>query len=255
MLVCALLAVCTAAAVPLLSRLTIKQITLGGHAHYDAQMLIDSTGLSEGNELLSFSCDEVQSKLLQTYPYLAEVNVQRSLAGRISITVTERTPRWALYVAEDSFALLDEQMRVLELTDHNGAASLCTIKFELFSKAYENVDTNKDEIDGDEARVLEPGKIYKGNRLAITRLSALSAAWQAVDCQEQLTLIDMSNPYAVAISFADGTVFALHECAEAERQLRAALGALEAYRVQSGDNGPVWVDVDDFSRVSLRPMT
>jgi hypothetical protein len=255
MLVCALLAVCTAAAVPLLSCLTIKQITLDGHAHYDAQMLIDSTGLSEGNELLSFSCDAVQSKLLQAYPYLAQVNVQRSLAGRISITVTERTPRWALYIAEDSFALLDEQMRVLELTDHNGAASLCTIKFELFSKADENVDAEKGEIDGDEERVLEPGKIYKGNRLAITKLSALSAAWQTLGYQEQPALIDISNPYAVMVQFFDGTTLALHECADAERQLRAALSALDAYRLQSGYDGPLWVDVDDFSRVSLHPIT
>jgi hypothetical protein len=64
----------------------------------------------------------------------------------------------------------------------------------------------------------------------------------------------MSNRYAIILHLSDGTTIALHECTMPTEQLRAALGALQAYRQQYGEPGPMAVDVDDFSRVSLRPM-
>ena len=56
-------------------------------------------------------------------------------------------------------------------------------------------------------------------------------------------------------TLSDGTVVALHECKDPERQLRVATEAIRTYRDFHGYlEGDVRVDVDDFFRVSLRPI-
>ena len=112
MLLCAVGAICFAAAVPLLSLIKVKQIDVSGYARYDAETLTDGTGVAVGDELLSCSPGAIQTALLQGYPYLATVSVDRTLSGKISIVVTERTPRWALAMSKDQVALLDATMRV-----------------------------------------------------------------------------------------------------------------------------------------------
>ena len=257
MLLCAVGAICLAAAVPLLSMVKVKQIDVSGYAHYDAKTLADGTGVAVGDELLSCSPGAIQAALLQGYPYLASVSVDRALSGKISIVVTERTPLWALAVSEDQVALLDDTMWVLEICPKNTMSdALCLVEFELFPPTEESEGEEQENEQEDEPpKEVTVGQTYDGNKPAIAKLNAIAEAMRGVALFDGVEHIDMSDPYAVTVTLSDGTVLLLHEALKPEEQLRAAKSAMEAYRAQSGDIGPLRVDVDDFSRVNIRPAS
>lgn len=243
MLFCGVCAVCLSAAVPALSTMKVEEITLDGHAHYEAETLLAGTGLSVGDELLAWSPREIEQSLLATYPYLETARVTRGVSGRVHVHVTERTPQWALYVSEESLAWVDASMQVLELAPTRG--ELCLVKCELFC-----ADQNGQAAD----ESISPGTAYRGNVWAIEKLSDIHEALLSLGYDTPPDSIDMSDRYAVTLYLADGTTVALHECRAPAEQVRAALGGLQAYRQQYGESGPMLVEVDDFSRVSLRPL-
>ena len=248
MLLCAVLAIGLWAAVPLLSMVRIKQISFSGQAHYDAQTLMEGMGVAVGDELLACSPGAIQAALLEGYPYLETVSVDRTLLGSVNISVTERVPRWALVISQERVALVDASMRVLEIrpTDELDG-TLCAVAFELFPPT--------DEQEEPEAKEITPGKTYDGNQAAINKLSAIAQAMQETELAALAARLDMSDPYAVTLTLTDGTILMLHECLKPTEQLRAAQSALQAYRVQNGGEGALRVDVDDFSRVTIRPMS
>lgn len=250
MLLCALGAVLLSAAVPLLSLLRVSEITLEGEQHYLSDTLLATAAVSVGDELLALSPSEIEQTLLKSHPYLATAKVSRSLSGRVHIHVTERKARWALYLSEEGVALLDESMQVLELTLSEG--DLCLVKWELFVSSDE--DTKEQENSEQKEQIVTPGMPYRGNPEAIEKLAAIYGAMQSLGFDEVPELVDMSDRFAVTLHLTDGTAIALHECHAPTEQIRAALGALQAYRQQYGESGPMLVDVDDFSRVSLRPI-
>ena len=253
MLLCAVGAICLAAAVPLLSMVKVKQIDVSGYAHYDAKTIADGTGVAVGDELLSCSPGAIQAALLQGYPYLATVSVDRALSGKISIVVTERTPHWVLSLSEDQVALLDDTMWVLEICPDSALGdALCVVEFELFPPTEESEGEEQEDEPPKEVTV---GQTYDGNKPAIAKLNAIAEAMRGVALFDGVEHIDMSDPYAVNVTLSDGTVLLLHEALKPEEQLRAAQSAMEAYRAQSGDIGSLRVDVDDFSRVNIRPAS
>ena len=253
MLLCAVGAICFAAAVPLLSLIKVKQIDVSGYARYDAKTLTDGTGIAVGDELLSCSPGAIQTALLEGYPYLATVSVDRTLSGKISIVVTERTPRWALAMSKDQVALLDATMRVLEICPKSALdGALCLVELELFPQSEEIEGEGQEDEPPKEITV---GQTYDGNKAAIAKLNAIAEAMQGVALFDDVVYVDMSDPYAVTITLSDGTMLMLHECLKPAEQLRAVKSAMDAYRAQSGEIGPLCVDVDDFSRVNIRPAS
>lgn len=245
MLLCAILAICLTVSVPLLSRVRVRSVEVTGQGYYSEEVLSLATEIKIGDELLAISPGKIQRQLLEQYPYLSSVRVERTLSGRIHIAVTERTPAWAFYLSEERVALLDENMWVLEVLSPDKALGLCTVKMELFTQTAGAEQENP---------ALEPGTTYNGNPSAVSKLAALSEAIDGLHLTEPPCLIDMSDLYAVRVCLGDGTEIALHECRLPNEQLRAGIGALQAYRAQHQNDAPMLVDVDDFSRVTLRPV-
>ena len=241
-LLCAVLAVALAAAVPLLSLLRVREVAVVGATYYDTADLLAIADVSLGDELLITAPDEIEARMLASLPYLASARVERDLSGRVIITVTERTPYVALDIGKGNVALLDEQMKILEIVPAGAQdAALCRVAFALFT--------------GGKAEELIPGDVYGGNPTAIEKVKALLAACRTICSDTTPVLVDMSDPYSTMLTLSDGTVVALHECKDPERQLRVATEAIRTYRDFHGYlEGAVRVDVDDFFRVSLRPI-
>lgn len=235
MIVCLLLIVLCVAAVPLLSRLQVKHVVVEGCVHYDAPYLTEQSGVKIGDELLLCSPGDVQARLLAHCPYLLSAQVERKLSGEVYIRVTERRARFALILSETEIALLDETLRVLELcSSADGDAALCTVRMDLSSQA--------------DGWAIAPGMTFEATPAAQSKLTTLLDAL-AGEPQLSVYMLDMTDLYAVTITMEDGTVFALHDCAAPERQLRTAMAALEAYRQKTGDTAPVLVDVDSIGGV------
>lgn len=242
MLLCAICAIALAVAVPLLSLLRVQGVYAVGASHYDEQAILDMAGIAVGDELLSTAPDAIEQHLLQNMPYLATVSVERTLRGQVTIVVTERTPLFALEMGEGQVALLDEHMRVLEIgQDSVIGTSLCRVTFELFPR--------------DDEQTMTPGDTYRGNPTAVGKVSAILEAALSLCPETPPVRLDMNDPYNVQLTLSDGTVIALHECTSPQRQLRTAMDAIETYRDFHGHvDETLRVDVDDFFRVSLRPL-
>ncbi|MBE6620808.1 MAG: FtsQ-type POTRA domain-containing protein [Ruminococcaceae bacterium] len=242
MLLCAVCAIALAAAVPLLLLLRVQGVYAVGASHYDEQAILDMAGIAVGDELLSTAPDETEQRLLRNMPYLATVSVERTLRGQVTIVVTERTPLFALEMGDGQVALLDEHMRVLELGQRDVIGmSLCQVAFELFPR--------------DDEQTMTPGDTYRGNPTAVGKVSAILEAALSLCPETPPVRLDMNDPYNVQLTLSDGTVIALHECTSPQRQLRTAMDAIETYRDFHGHvDETLRVDVDDFFRVSLRPL-
>lgn len=243
MLICTVLIVLCLVAVPVLSGRSVKQITVEGCSYYDVQYLIDQSGVSVGDNLFDYSPGDIQSKLLVSCPYLRSVSVERHWNGSISIDVSERIPKWALTVSSKEVALLDEEMRVLEICPFQEIDSaLCVISFELFVS------------DAEEEDKLVVGATYQGNPVALERLQLISNMVSSVDGSALRTL-DMTDPYSVLLTFDDGDVYALGDCSSPEEQMAKALDSENAYRQKTGENGPLWVGVDGLLQTIIRPLS
>lgn len=242
MVVCALLIALSLSALPILSGLQVKQIVMEGCSYYDSRYLTDQSGVAVGDKLFACSPGDIQANLLGSCPYLASVSVDRRWNGTISISVRERTPRWALAVSSEKIALLDETMRVLEICSATDLEpGLCVISFELFPKSSEGEDK------------LVVGTTYDGNPAALNRLTTIATALSSAQ-ETGLKQLDMTDPYDVVLTFADGDVYALGGCSSPKEQISKAQDSERAYRKQTGETGPLRVEVDDFLHVIIRPM-
>ena len=243
MLLCAIVAIATAVSVPLLSLLRVQAVYAVGASHYDEQDILDMAGIAVGDEMLLTSPQEIEQRLLQNMPYLATVSIERTLRGQVTIIVTERTPYLVLEMGQGQAALLDEHMKILEIGPADAMdTTLCRVAFELFSQGSE--------------QPMAPGSTYQGNPKAIGKATEIINAAHSLCPDAPPARLDMSDPYDVALTLSDGTVIAMHECTAPKRQLRTAMDAVRAYRDFHGHvGGTLRVDVDDFFRVSLRPLT
>lgn len=242
MLLCAIVAIATALSVPLLSLLRVQGVYAVGASHYDEQDILDMAEIAVGDELLLTTPQEIEQRLLQNMPYLATVSVERTLRGQVTILVTERAPYLVLEMGEGQAALLDEHMKILEIGQADALdTTLCQVAFDLFPQ--------------DNEQPMTPGSTYQGNPGAIGKVTEVLDAARSLCPDAPPARLDMSDPYNVALTLSDGTVIAMHECTAPERQLRTAMGAIRTYRDFHGHvDGVLRVDVDDFFRVSLRPL-
>lgn len=235
MIVCIFFVVCCVIAVPALSRLRVKRILIEGCHYYDTNYLAEQSGVLIGEELLLCSPGEIQAELFSRCPYLLTVSVERSLRGDIYISVTERKPCFALLISPNEVALMDKEMRVLEICSFDGyEAFQDVVLIELPANAIE--------------QAIVPGQTYENDTGAVERLLALLEAWTSYP-EVLVRSLDMTDLYAVALTLQDGTIFALHDCADPQKQIYTALGALQAYRQKTGYMAPVIVDVDGLGNV------
>ena len=243
MLVCAFLIVLCLVAVPVLSGRSVKQITVEGCSYYDAQYLIDQSGVSVGDKLFDCSPGDIQAKLLDACPYLRSASVERHWNGCISIRVSERTAQWALTISSTEVAILDEAMRVLEICSRSEIAiHLCVVSFELYVQGAEQVD--KPPV----------GTTYQGNPTALERLDSISNVVSSRGTSG-LRILDMTDPYNVLLTFDDGDVYALGDCSSPDEQIAKAMDAEKAYRQKTGESAPLWVGVDSLLQTIIRPLS
>ncbi len=252
MIVCAAAAVLCLLSASLLSLFRIKQIQIIGRFHYTEQQILSIADISVGDELFAISPKHVEQRLMDACPYLYSVDVERK-GLQYHITLDEREVIWALTRPDGRVALLDEELYVPEicmLSELPGGVCLLLMELPLMEPSEE-----KDAIP--QPQILTVGSQIVGESSALTLLEQLTVALERVTLPEPPTTLDLTDRYAVTMTLNDGTVVKLHECADAERQLTLAFRALEAYRkthAEMPEGTSLCVDVDDFLRVSVRPI-
>lgn len=93
-----------------------SQIKVVGNDRYTDAQVIKASGVETGDNLLRMSKSGIKEKILKALPYVSQVQVIRELPSTVTIKVTEAGPSCAYLVGEHRWALLSQELRVMELT-------------------------------------------------------------------------------------------------------------------------------------------
>lgn len=213
----------------------VSDVSFEGHAHYDEQALRDMLPLSEGDELLSYSTDDLEHAMLSRGAYLKTVRVTRSLRGELHISVTERVPTWVWIANGESIVILDDECTVLALdtTLTDSSAGLCRVLLP------------------SDAEITVGGRLDEASLLSVA-LAALTSVRGSL--HSDLMLLDATDPYALTLTLRDNTRIFLRGEEQLSAKLSAAAAAIAQYRTVEilADGEYLEVDVGEIGRTIVR---
>ena len=90
----------------------IKSIEISGNQNIDSQILLELSGIEEGQHIYSFSAGRAET-MIATNPLVEQVTVTRNLPNRVRIQITERKAVAAV-AAGDGVLLVDKEGYVLK---------------------------------------------------------------------------------------------------------------------------------------------
>lgn len=90
----------------------VKNIEVVGNSRIDSELIIDLSGITEGQHMYSFRAGRAET-MIATNPWVDTVEVSRSLSGTVTISITERTATAAV-VAGDGVLIVDKNGYVLQ---------------------------------------------------------------------------------------------------------------------------------------------
>ncbi len=93
--------------------LQTSEILVTGAQKHSAEEIIAASGISEGDNLFAVNKFEVERRIKEQYPYIAEVNIRRRLPDTFLLHVVERVPVAYLDKGEQRW-LLDKDAYFLE---------------------------------------------------------------------------------------------------------------------------------------------
>lgn len=106
-----LLGVIACAALTLLCK--AETIEIVGSTRYDSDLVLQASGVTQGDSLLMMNGASISEKVSTTLPYVQKIVLHRTLPSKVVLEVVEAVPDWA-YVMEDTVALCDGEDKLLE---------------------------------------------------------------------------------------------------------------------------------------------
>lgn len=94
----------------------IENLTAGGSKIYTSEQIINACGVSKGDNLFTFTQNEMCDKIRKTLPYVKGVKVKRRLPGNVEITVSDAT-EYACYKTDEKYFVTDKTGFVLNEYD------------------------------------------------------------------------------------------------------------------------------------------
>lgn len=104
----------------------IKYIDVSGHKKVSQKTIVETSGISYGENIFKLNIKKMKSKL-KKLPYIDEVKVVRKIPDVVVFEITERKPIVAV-VAGESFVYMDENGRFLEVVKQNNLPVLEGVK-------------------------------------------------------------------------------------------------------------------------------
>ncbi len=103
----------------------VETITVSGAEVYSAWAIREASGISEGENLLTFSKIRAASQIKAKLPYVEKVRIGIKLPDTVNIMVNEASVVYAIRSSDGTWWLMDSEGRVIEQTN-NAVAVTCT---------------------------------------------------------------------------------------------------------------------------------
>ncbi len=136
---------------------SINWLTTSKHIGYDStDALIKTSGIEKGESIFFTDKEKYTANLEESNPYLKVVKIVTKFPNELEINVAEREEWFAVRTAENNFAVLDDELKILNLTDTpifasktnpailyvTGKTSLADKEFKVGSKLLQNQENS-----------------------------------------------------------------------------------------------------------------
>ena len=172
----------------------VETITVSGAEVYSAWAVREASGISEGENLLTFSkiraCSQIKAKL----PYVEKVRIGIKLPNTVNIMVKEASVVYAIRDSEGSWWLMDSEGRVIEQTNNAMAASrtqVLGVTLEAPNPGSRGVATETAQAETNEEGEVIP--VTTTGALRLTSALKILNALEANDIVGEAASVDVSN--------------------------------------------------------------
>ena len=101
----------------------VETIEVSGCSQYTAWQVQQASGITEGDQLLTFSRAGAASKIVSQLPYVKTVRIGISLPDTVKIEITETAVTYAVQDQSGIWWLMDSAGKLIEQTDETGSSA------------------------------------------------------------------------------------------------------------------------------------
>lgn len=205
----------------------VRSITVNGAGTYTTEQILEASGISEGMNLYSFRASTVEKNITLRCPYIGNVEVDRDIPNRMTITVEEESPMYYAVVFGE-YKLLSQNLRVLDEVPSKEDVPEGVIKLKLPAVSY--------SVEG---RVI---KFADEKRERSVRSVLTIAADSGI--REKLTMIDLRDQFDMSMVCSGKQKLMVGNEADLEYKLKIAEKILENEMFESDSKYKIDFTVD-----------
>lgn len=101
------------------SFLEVKDFELSGVTQYEKSMIASASGIKLGDKIYSLDLGKAEQNILDQFPYIQTVKIERRLSGKIIFRVEERRAVWYMQDTAGDYYAIDAGLLVIEETPKN----------------------------------------------------------------------------------------------------------------------------------------
>lgn len=193
----------------------ISEITISGDAVYPAEDVVNSSGVTIGDNLIFISKDEINEKISTELPYVDSVKIKRHLPTGLELIITKTEAKYAI-IQDGYYTLLNKNGKVLE-------------------SGLEFIGENITLLNMGEITSADIGTdIVPANEKVFDKLVLVSNACEECNL-ENITSIDLSDIYNIKLVYQGRITLELGETDKDNTYKKLALGK-SAIETQNEEN-------------------
>ena len=203
----------------------VGSVTVTGNSVYTEEEIIEASGVESGDNLFFINRAGVYSRIYARLPYVEQATVRRSLPNRIEIIVKE-SEALAVIPSESGLWAIDRKCKLLAAAEGEEARRLILI-YGLTALAPAA------------GQIVAPGE---ADSPKVDYLSAILTEISAMEMQNQVTEIDMSNVSNPSFDYLGRFTVKLGTFENTDYKFQLLLSAVDS--LGSGDRGTIDLSID-----------
>ncbi len=211
----------------------IDTITIKGETRYSQEELLDTLGITKGDNLFFIDREAAKKRMLDQYLYLEDIKLKRKLPSTLEVQLTESKASAAAQ-AEDGYFLLDKNGKILEQVEEVEAKKY-TLLFGLNTQGLKAGD-----------------KLTESGDERTKTLFHLVAMLDEKDMSAKTTFIDVEKISSINIGY-DGRFIVNFGTVENLDQKIRFLKTITAERLTPSDTG--LIDISEVKTARFRPLS
>lgn len=185
----------------------VKTVTVSGAVKYTPWQIMEASGISEGDSLMTFSKERAGGNIRAELPYVKSVRIGRVLPDTVTIEIVEEDAAYAIKESGGGWWLIASSGKVLSFADAAATVKNTTIKGVMIESP----------VEGQQAVAAQPintetdenGETVENQPITQTSASQLATVLEILRALESngvlgtVTTVDVSSPGSMELWYGD----------------------------------------------------